>query len=77
MVEGSKFRESHMLKILSWRANKGGMPINSGSIFSFAGFVLVSEREQLPLLPEPRVSKPEQSLSRAAEPEQSLSMAWA
>jgi hypothetical protein len=26
MVEGSKFRESHVLKILSWRAKKGGMP---------------------------------------------------
>jgi hypothetical protein len=26
MVEGSKFRESHVLKILSWRAKEGGMP---------------------------------------------------
>jgi hypothetical protein len=25
MVEGSKFRESHVLKILSWRAKKGEM----------------------------------------------------
>jgi hypothetical protein len=26
MVEGSKFRESHVLKLLSWRAKEGGMP---------------------------------------------------
>jgi hypothetical protein len=26
MVEGSKFNESHVLKILSWGAKKGGMP---------------------------------------------------
>jgi hypothetical protein len=26
MVEGSKFKESHILKILSWRTKKGGMP---------------------------------------------------
>jgi len=45
------------------------IPIYSWLIFSIAGSVLVSEREQLPLLPEPRVRKPERSLSRAwAEP---------
>jgi hypothetical protein len=26
MVEGSKFNESHVLKILSWGAKKGEMP---------------------------------------------------
>jgi hypothetical protein len=26
MVEGSNFRESHILKILSWRVKEGGMP---------------------------------------------------
>jgi hypothetical protein len=26
MVKGSKFNESHVLKILSWRAKKRGMP---------------------------------------------------
>jgi len=26
MVESSKFRESHVLKILSWRVKEGGMP---------------------------------------------------
>jgi hypothetical protein len=26
VVEGSKFRESYVLKILSWRAKEGGMP---------------------------------------------------
>jgi hypothetical protein len=47
------------------------IPIDSGLIFSFAGSVLVSSREQRPLLPELRVSGPEQSLSI---PEQILSM---
>jgi hypothetical protein len=32
------------------------IPTSPGLIFSFAGSVLVSRREQLPLLPEPRVS---------------------
>jgi hypothetical protein len=26
IIKGSKFRESHILKILSWRAKEGGMP---------------------------------------------------
>jgi hypothetical protein len=26
MVEGSKFRESHVLKLLSWGAKEGGIP---------------------------------------------------
>jgi hypothetical protein len=26
IVEGSKFRESHILKILSWRVEEGGIP---------------------------------------------------
>ena len=26
MVEGSKFRESHVLELLSWGANEGGIP---------------------------------------------------
>jgi len=39
------------------------IPLDSGLIFSFARSVLVSGREQRPLSPELRVSKPEQSLS--------------
>jgi hypothetical protein len=39
------------------------IPLNSGLIFSFAGSVLVSRREQRPLLPKPSLSKPEQSLN--------------
>jgi hypothetical protein len=40
-----------------------GLPRKSDSNVIFAGSVLVSGREQRPLLPEPRVRKPEQSLS--------------
>lgn len=40
------------------------IPVDSGLIFSFAGSVLVFGREQLPLLPELKVSDPEQSLSK-------------
>jgi hypothetical protein len=47
MVEGSSFGESHVLKILSWRAKEGGIPIDSGLIFPFAGSVLVCGREQV------------------------------
>jgi hypothetical protein len=39
------------------------IPINSIRIFSCAGSFLVSGGDQRPLLPEPRVSMPEQSLS--------------
>ena len=38
-------------------------PLDSGLVFSFAGSVLVSGREQRPLFPELRANDPEQGLS--------------
>ncbi len=66
LLDGNEGGTPVMQNILSYYdilSNKKVIPIYSGLILSFTGSVLVSGREQLLLLPEPKVSIAEYHLS--------------